>query len=176
MPVTPDRHRTAARKFASGVIVATATEGGMTHAITATAFCSLSVDPPLVLMAVNRTGRLLDMVRRARHFGVSVLADDQHAIGQWAATSGRVPERDLTISETIRAGTGALLLAGSAAWFDCELQSLAEHGDHTILIGMVVDAWADAAARPLIYFQGGYHSLGTRLADGGVIDIGSAGK
>jgi flavin reductase (DIM6/NTAB) family NADH-FMN oxidoreductase RutF len=169
--VRPDQQRDAARKFASGVTVATASHDGLTYAITATAFCSLSIDPPLVLLAVKTSGKLLPMVRQARHFGVSVLNDGQHAIGQWAAISGRVPERDLTISETIRASTGAPLLAGSAAWFDCELQSLDEHGDHTILVGLVVDAWADDTAQPLIYFQGGYHALGRRLAEGGVMDV-----
>jgi flavin reductase (DIM6/NTAB) family NADH-FMN oxidoreductase RutF len=169
--VHPDKLRDAARKFASGVTVATAAHAGLIYAMTATAFSTLSMDPPLVLLGVKNSGKLLELARRAQHFGVSVLNDGQHAIGQWAAISGRVPERDLTISETIRARTGAPLLAGSAAWFDCELRSLAEHGDHTVLVGLVVDAWADAPAQPLIYFEGGYHALGKRLAEGGVTDI-----
>ncbi len=166
--VPPDLHRAAARMFPSGVTVATAAHGDHAHAITATAFCSLSLDPPLVLLAVDRNGQLLDLVRRAGHFGVSVLSDRQQRIGAWASTRGRVPRRTLDPHDTVTARTGAPLIPGAAAWFDCTLRSITEHGDHVVLIGLVVDAGTEKGASPLVYFQGGYHTLGTRIAEGGI--------
>ena len=149
--------------FASGVIVATAFDGEVAHAITATAFCSLSLEPPMILLSVNRGGQLIDLARRAGCFGVSVLAVGQRDLGEWAATSGRVPERTLAAYETHIATTGAPLIPGAAAWFDCRLESMADYGDHTILIGLVVDARADEETQPLLYFRGGYYALGERI-------------
>jgi flavin reductase (DIM6/NTAB) family NADH-FMN oxidoreductase RutF len=152
--------------FASGVTVAAATDGHRTHAITATAFCSLSLDPPLVLLSVSRGGQLLDLVRTSGHFGVSILSSDQQAIGELSARSGRTPQPSIVHFDTRVAATGAPLVVGAAAWFDCSLQSMADHGDHTVLIGLVVEAWSDESAAPLLYFQGDFHALGARMARG----------
>lgn len=162
-PVRADTHRAAARMFASGVTIAAATDGDRTHAITATAFCSLSLDPPLILLSVARGGQLLDVVRAGGHFGVSILADHQQAIGEFGATSGRPMARDIAEFDTHTAATGAPLVVGAAAWFDCVLETMADYGDHTVLIGLVVEAWAEESARPLLYFQGDFHSIGTRM-------------
>jgi flavin reductase (DIM6/NTAB) family NADH-FMN oxidoreductase RutF len=165
-PVRADTHRAAARMFASGVTIAAATDGSRTHAITATAFCSLSLDPPLVLLSVARGGQLLDLVRGGGHFGVSILSSHQQAIGEFGATSGRVPGPDIVHFDTRTAATGAPLVVGAAAWFDCVLESMADHGDHTVLIGLVVDAWADETAKPLLYFQGDFHTIGSPMPRG----------
>lgn len=165
-PVRADTHRAAARMFASGVTIAAATDGQRTHAITATAFCSLSLDPPLVLLSVARGGQLLDLVRAGGHFGVSILAGHQQAIGEFGATSGRVPGPNIAEFDTHTAATGAPLVVGAAAWFDCMLESMADYGDHTVLIGMVVEAWADERATPLLYFQGDFHRIGDRMQRG----------
>ena len=165
-PVRADTHRAAARMFASGVTIAAATDGRRTHAITATAFCSLSLDPPLVLLSVARGGQLLDLVRDGGHFGVSILAGHQQAIGEYGAISGRVPGPNIVDFDTHTAATGAPLVVGAAAWFDCVLESMADYGDHTVLVGMVVEAWADESAKPLLYFQGDFHSIGDRRPRG----------
>jgi len=158
--------------FASGVIVATAFDGEVAHAITATAFCSLSLEPPMILLSVRSSGQLIDLARRAGCFGVSVLAAGQRALGEWAATTGRVPERTLAPWETHVATTGAPLITGAAAWFDCRLETMADYGDHTILIGLVVETRADENAQPLLYFRGGFHGLGERM--GGDTTTGDA--
>jgi flavin reductase (DIM6/NTAB) family NADH-FMN oxidoreductase RutF len=155
----PDVHRAAARRFASGVTVAAARHGGRTHAIAATAFCSLSRDPPMVLPAVNHSGQLVELAGLAGHVGISVLGEDQRDISEWAASTGRVPGAELPFpTETVR--TGAPILAGAIAWFDCSVESIARYGDHVVIIGRVVDAWAAEQARPLLYFEGRYHALG----------------
>jgi flavin reductase (DIM6/NTAB) family NADH-FMN oxidoreductase RutF len=161
-PVSADVHRAAARMFASGVTVAAAQLDGRIHAIAATAFCSLSLEPPLVLLAINQTGQLVDFARGAGHLGVSILGEDQRDISEWAASAGRVPGPELPFA-TRSARTGAPLIEGAIAWFDCEVQQASQRGDHIVIVGLVVEAWAAEDARPLLYFQGTYHALGRLL-------------
>jgi flavin reductase (DIM6/NTAB) family NADH-FMN oxidoreductase RutF len=158
----PDVHRTAARRFASGITVAAARHDGRTHAIAATAFCSLSLDPPMVLLAVNHSGQLVELAGLAGHVGISVLSEEQRDISEWAASSGRVPAAELPVA-TESARTGAPIIAGAIAWFDCTVESIARYGDHVVIIARVIDAWAAGHARPLLYFDGRYHALGPPL-------------
>jgi len=151
--------RAAARQVASGVTVVTAAHGERCHAVTATAFCTLSLDPPLVLLALDRAGQLLQLVRGARHIGVNVLGRDQQHLGEWAATRGRRMGRTLPGVETISGVTGAPLIAGTIAWFDCEVESESEHGDHALVVARVVEAWSGPAGEPLVYYQGTYQGL-----------------
>jgi len=150
--------------FASGVTVAAARHRGRLHAITATAFASLSLDPPLVLLAIANHGRLLKIIRDAGHFAVSVLGSGQRPVCDWAATAGRDDSENATAGMRA-ARSGAPLIPGAIAWFECRLESLSRHGDHTLLVGLVVDAWADADGDPLVYFRSGYHQLGERIAE-----------
>jgi flavin reductase (DIM6/NTAB) family NADH-FMN oxidoreductase RutF len=158
----PDLHRAAARRFASGVTVAAARFGGRTHAIAATAFCSLSLEPPMVLLAVNHSGQLVELAGQAGHVGISILGEDQRDISEWAASSGRVPGAELPVA-TEPARTGAPIISGCIAWFDCAVGSIDRYGDHVVIIGRVIDAWAAEQARPLLYFDGRYHALGEPL-------------
>jgi flavin reductase (DIM6/NTAB) family NADH-FMN oxidoreductase RutF len=161
-PVSADVHRSAARMFASGVTVAAAEHEGRIHAIAATAFCSLSLEPPLVLLAINQTGQLVDFARGAGHVGVSILGEDQRDVSEWAASAGREPGPELPFATRI-ARTGAPLIEGAIAWFDCEVQQANPRGDHIVIVGLVVEAWAAEDARPLLYFEGTYHALGRPL-------------
>ena len=157
-----DIHRAAARLFASGVTVAAARHDGRIHAIAATAFCSLSLAPPLVLLAVNHGGQLVDLAMGAGHVGISVLSEEQREVSEWAASPGRVPGPTLPYP-TESARTGAPLLAGAIAWFDCEVRDVTRWGDHVVIVGLVVDAWAAEGAAPLLYFDREYHALGRSL-------------
>ncbi|MGH7722344.1 MAG: flavin reductase family protein [Candidatus Dormibacteria bacterium] len=159
--------RDAAARFASGVTVAAAAHRGLHHAITATAFASLSLQPPLVLLALDRAGQLIGLVRSSGHVGLSVLSADQEAIGRRASTRGRDVNADVDDAPTITAVTGAPLLTGALAWFDCEVESITEHGDHAIIVGRVVAA-ASTEGEPLLYFARRYHRLGAQLGQPGV--------
>ena len=159
--VGPEHFRAAARHFASGVTVVAAMHGGVSHAITATAFCSLSLEPALVLVAVRTGGRLLPLVEGSHAFGISVLADQQRHVGEWAALR-REPEQDLPLLASVTAVTGSPLVPDALAWFDCRLESTAVHGDHTLLIGRVLAASGDEHLEPLLYFRGEYRRIGGR--------------
>ena len=153
--VPADLHRAAARLFAAGVTVVASRHEGLTHAITATAFCSLSLDPPLVLVAVGRDGQMHRHAATAGHFGVSVLSEAQRPVADWAAVPHRLPLAEIPVA-SFTARTGAPLMQGAVAWFDCTLENTSDHGDHTLLIGRVVGAWAVPERQPLVYFDGSY--------------------
>jgi flavin reductase (DIM6/NTAB) family NADH-FMN oxidoreductase RutF len=159
--------RDAAARFASGVTVAAAAHEGLHHAITATAFASLSVDPPMVLLALDRAGQLIGLVRGSGHVGLSVLSVEQEHIGRLASTRGRALQTDVDEAPTTTAVTGAPLLIGALAWFDCEVESISEHGDHAIIVGRVVAA-ASTGGEPLLYFARRYHRLGPQIGEPGV--------
>jgi flavin reductase (DIM6/NTAB) family NADH-FMN oxidoreductase RutF len=154
----------AASRFASGVTIAAAAHQGLHHAITATAFASLSVEPPLVLLALDRAGQLLGLVRGSGAVGLSVLAADQEAIGRRASVRGRRLQSMVDAAPTTTAVTGAPLLLGALAWFDCEVESISEHGDHAVIVGRVVAVGA-RDGDPLVYFRRGYHRLGELILE-----------
>jgi flavin reductase (DIM6/NTAB) family NADH-FMN oxidoreductase RutF len=166
-PVDGTVFRNAAARFASGVTVAAAAHDGLHHAITATAFASLSLEPPLVLLALDRAGQLIGLVRASGHVGLSVLSVDQEQIGRRASIRGRRLQVPLDAAPTTTAVTGAPLLTGALAWFDCDVETISEHGDHAIIVGLVVAA-ASSEGEPLLYFERRYHRLGTQLGEPGV--------
>jgi flavin reductase (DIM6/NTAB) family NADH-FMN oxidoreductase RutF len=166
-PVDGTVFRDAAARFASGVTVAAAAHEGLHHAITATAFASLSLEPPLVLLALDRAGQLIGLVRASGHVGLSVLAVEQEEIGRRASARGRRLQALVDEAPTTTAVTGAPLLTGALAWFDCEVESIAEHGDHAIIVGRVVAA-GSREGEPLLYFERRYHRLGPQLGEPGV--------
>ncbi len=81
--------KAALRRFASGVTVVTCRAGDVDHAMTASAFSAVSLDPPLVLVCVNRRARFADALAQTDWWGVSILAEDEHDAARWFATSGR---------------------------------------------------------------------------------------
>jgi flavin reductase (DIM6/NTAB) family NADH-FMN oxidoreductase RutF len=154
------RFKDAARRFASGVTVVTTRRGSQIHGITASSFSSLSLDPVLVAVSVERRSRLIEFVEAERIFAISVLARGQHHLSRHFATAGRAPMTDgFDVVATYPVATGAPILVGSIAYFDCRLHSMLPGGDHRILIGEVVAA-GESGGEPLLYFEGDYHELG----------------
>lgn len=146
--------RRAARRFATGVALAGARDGDDVHLITVTAFASLSLDPPLIMVALDRDGRLIDLARNAGHIAVSVLAEEHEHLAEWGARHDR-PLRLPEGLRTMTAETGAPLVEDALAWFDCTLESAREHGDHTVAVGRVVACDA-RSGRPLLYWDRAY--------------------
>jgi flavin reductase (DIM6/NTAB) family NADH-FMN oxidoreductase RutF len=154
------RFKDAARRFASGVTVVTTRSGSHVHGITASSFSSLSLDPVLVAVAVDQRSRLIELVERGRIFAISVLARGQHHLSRHFATAGREPMIDgFDVVASYPVATGAPILCGAIAHFDCRLHSMLPGGDHRILIGEVVAA-GESDGEPLLYFEGDYRGLG----------------
>jgi flavin reductase (DIM6/NTAB) family NADH-FMN oxidoreductase RutF len=144
-------------QFASGVTVLT-TGGEHAAGMTANAFSSVSLDPPLVLCCVVRTARLHDAIPRAGHFGVSILGADQEGVARYFADKKRPSGASQFDEVDWFAGkhTGAPLLAGSLAWLECELAEAFDGGDHSIYLGRVLDA-GSGSGPALLFFGSGFH-------------------
>ncbi len=168
------RFKAAARRFASGVTVVTTRDGHCVHGITASSFSSLSLDPLLVAVAVDHRSRLIEFVESARVFAISVLARSQRELCQYFATPNRkrgVEHFEVAASYPVE--TGAPVLAGCIAYFDCRLHAILPGGDHRILVGEVVAA-GESGGEPLLYFEGCYHGLGLPQAGASGAAVGDA--
>jgi flavin reductase (DIM6/NTAB) family NADH-FMN oxidoreductase RutF len=157
MSVDQSTFRSVLGRFASGVTVVTVRDGHADHGMTASAFCSLSLDPPLTLVCIDRTTRMHELLEDARPYAVNLLASHQEAISRRFAE----PPDD-TRFEGVgfdRGVTGAPLLHEALAHLECELVDRCAGGDHTIIVGRVIAATA-LDARPLLYYRGGYAELG----------------
>jgi flavin reductase (DIM6/NTAB) family NADH-FMN oxidoreductase RutF len=123
--------------------------------MTANSFTSVSLLPPLILVAVDHASRMVGYLRTAHHFGVNVLEQGQEALSAHFARIGH----DRFAGVEWRPGKcGVPLIPGCLAHLECELRQMVEAGDHTIFIGEVLRAaWREG--EPLLYFNGRYRQL-----------------
>jgi len=162
-PVAADQasFRRAAGRFATGVCVLSAVDGGMDHAMTANAFTSVSMDPMLVLACVETEARFHDAVLSAGRWAVSVLDDSARPVADWLATRGRPLVGQLDRVPFHRGPhTGAALLDPALAWLECRTQAVYPAGDHSIVLGEVIGVGlGEESNHPLLYFRSGYRKL-----------------
>ena len=154
-------------KFATGVTVASTVVGDETWGMTANAVTSLSLDPPLVILCVQKDSQSYDKFKDAGCFARSILSAEQPEISDRFAFKG---PKDFSGLETATAMTGAPILRGALGWVDCKLSEVVPGGDHDIFIGEIVAGEAvdddDSASndsesgQPLLYFGGKYAELG----------------
>lgn len=149
----------AGRRFASGVTVVTTRVGDVIHGATVSAFTTLSLEPLQVMISLGQTGRLAALIRESGIFAVSILAVDQEGVSRAFAT----PSRPTCMHEfpdvhTSVGGTGAPIVEGCLAFFDCLVADAIDTGDHTIFIGRIHALGARDGA-PLLYFDGAYRQL-----------------
>lgn len=159
-PVDQSAFRGALGRFASGVTVVTTVLDGIDHAMTASAFTSVSLDPPLVLVCSHRTSRFHEAVLESGVWGVSILSDRGRAASAWFAHRGRALEGQLDDVPHHRAGLGVPLLDASLAWLECRTVGVHDGGDHAILVGQVT--WAavqDDDDDPLLYYRSHYGTI-----------------
>ncbi|NBB61516.1 flavin reductase [Pseudomonas sp. ODNR1LW] len=143
--------------FATGVtVVTTLDEAGQPVGLTANSFSSVSLDPPLILFCLARSSSNLERFQRAEHFAINVLHIGQQPMsGAFARSSA---ERfDGVAWETW--DTGAPILSGSLASFECATHQVVEAGDHLVFIGRVTRARFEPRRDPLLYFRGRYRRL-----------------
>ena len=158
--VDADAFRAAMGSFATGVSVMTTVVDGEPHGMTANALSSVSLDPPLVLVCVDRNALMAELVGRAGVFALSFLGAEQEALSWHFAD----PDRALGAASfdgvgTRAAVTGCRILEGAVGSVDCEVVRSVDAGDHVIVIGRVVAAHGDDAVTPLVYVRGAYPSL-----------------
>lgn len=161
LPVDTGVFRRAMGRFATGVTVVTTRDGVIDHAMTANAFTSVSLEPALVLVCVEREARFHDAVEAAGVWSVNLLDDSARATAAWLATRGRPLHGQLDRVPHHRGPhTGTALLEQSLATLECRTTALHPGGDHTIVVGEVLGVQlVEREAAALLYYRGRYGHL-----------------
>ncbi|MEI6734207.1 MAG: flavin reductase family protein [Comamonadaceae bacterium] len=148
--------RTALGMFATGVTIVTARSStGELVGLTANSFNSVSLDPPLVLWSLARSAASMLAFSTGSHYAINILSADQQALAQRFATKGVDRFANLTFAD---GASGAPLLNGAAAWFECFNRSRYDEGDHVIFVGEVERCSHRAGASPLLFHGGKFYA------------------
>ena len=159
-PVEARDFREVMRLFATGVTVVTTILDGRPKGLTANAFASVSAEPPMVLICVNRQARSHPLIARAGHFCVNILGLEQQSIAEKFASHEPVDPFDALAYTAAK--TGSPVLDGTLAFLDCELAEEHSAGTHTVFIGTVLACGVRDGA-PLGYFNAAYRDFGCRI-------------
>jgi len=156
MTIDQDTFRAVLGRFASGVTILTARDAaGKDHGMTVSAFCSVSLEPPLVLACVDRAAKMHDLLMTREHVGISILGSLQEPL------SRRFAELESDRFEGLgyeRGESGVALFEDALAHLECRVRDRHAAGDHTIFVCDVERA-ATRQDRPLLYYRGGYAQL-----------------
>jgi flavin reductase (DIM6/NTAB) family NADH-FMN oxidoreductase RutF len=158
--VTASDFRNAMRQLTGGVSVITAGRGRDISGMTVTSVSSLSVDPPSLIVNLNRESSSWPLVKRYGFFGVNILTSDQIDIAERFTGKGGLKGADRFAGArwTTRA-SGVPLLADALAAIDCEVEDVVERHSHAIVIGRVLDVAVSARTAALAYWQGRYVAI-----------------
>ncbi|MDO9712669.1 flavin reductase family protein [Paracraurococcus lichenis] len=152
--------RQAMRQLAGGVCAISIGQGEERGGLVATSVTSLSVEPPTLLVCINRQGASWPLIRRYRSFAVNLLADRHLGLAQRFAGQGGVHGADRYLGAEWRTGvTGAPILADAMVAVDCEVEELIERHTHGIVIGRVRAVSTVREEQALVYLRGAYAAL-----------------
>jgi flavin reductase (DIM6/NTAB) family NADH-FMN oxidoreductase RutF len=157
--ISPADFRRAMGCFATGVTVISVDYEGQVHGMTANAFCSVSLDPPLALICVDKKARTHAHVHARQRFGVNILSTNQREISEYYALP--IPnhaDAEKAGAHFDRTEHGTPVLHGALAFLECKLHSAQDAGDHTIFIAQVEEV-VIREGEPLLYFRGDYWIL-----------------
>lgn len=157
----PQVFRRAVGRFATGICVVTTVVDGVDHAMTANAFTSVSMTPPMVLVCVEQEARFHDAVLASGRWGVSVLDATAQGASTWLATRGRpLPGQLDRVAHVRGEHTGVALLQQALSWLECRTVQVVAAGDHSIVVGEVLACvLADSDAGALLYYRSSYRDL-----------------
>jgi len=169
MGLTPAEFREAMGCFATGVTIVTVDLEGEVHGMTANAFASVSLEPLLLLVCVDRNARTHAHLQSKKRFGINILAEHQRLISEYYAQPVSTHEhaQEEAGARFDRTPQGTPILHGALAYLECRLQSAQEAGDHTIFIAEVEDVVVHPGD-PLLFFRGKYRTIGEAVAGGSV--------
>lgn len=148
----------AMRQVAASVSVVTARSGATRNGLTVTAVCSVSVEPPTLLVCLNRNASAERLVAESGAFAVNFLAEEQHVIARLFSTSKLNPEQRFAEGRWVSLRTGSPILDGALANFDCLVERCIPFGTHNLFLGRVV-AVRSLDADGLIHRDGGFRRL-----------------
>ena len=152
--------RSAMRRLAGGVSVITAGRGRDISGMTVTSVSSLSVDPPALIVSINREASSWPLVKRYGFFGVNILTSDQIDIAErFTGKGGLKGAARFAGADWTTRTSGVPLLVGALAAIDCEVEDVVERHSHAIVIGRVLDVAVSARSAALAYWQGRYVAI-----------------
>lgn len=147
-------------RFASGVTLVCARRGEEVHGLTVSSFCSVSLDPPLILVCLRRDGYCHDFIVEAGSFAVNVLAATQEDAARRFADVRLSPAQRFENLAYRAETTGAPVLADAIAWLDCRVAAVHPGGDHSIVVGEVVTAGQNGPDAALVVYGRQYIPIG----------------
>lgn len=160
MAISLDEFRCGMRQLAAAVNVIAAGASPQRNGLTATAVVSLTAEPPQVGISVNRTASAFELIRSNGHFAVNVLAKEQIEVAaSFAGAAGLKGEDKFAVGSWGTLATGAPVLAGAAASFDCRIVQEIDLGTHVFFVGLVEAVEVAAASQPLLYMDGSWANL-----------------
>lgn len=163
MPSSPTsrEYRATVGLFATGVAVMTANAVGLEHGMTLNSFTSVSLDPLLVLVCIERDALMHKVLEESGSFAISVLGGDQEPLARYFADSSRPPGATQFANLGFRTGaaTNAPLLDDALGWLECEVERTYDGGDHSIFLARVLTVERGRVREPLLYFGGTYRTL-----------------
>jgi flavin reductase (DIM6/NTAB) family NADH-FMN oxidoreductase RutF len=157
MPIDKNQLRQVMGHFATGVtIITTFNKDGQMHGLTANAFTSVSLEPPLLLISVDKKAESYPAFEESKVFTVNILADEQEALSRKFAVSGGNKFEGVAYR---RGANGAAILDGTLAHIECTLYGAYEGGDHSLYLGEIQEAEV-REGKPLVFYRGGYRAIG----------------
>jgi flavin reductase (DIM6/NTAB) family NADH-FMN oxidoreductase RutF len=154
--VSPELFRRACALFPTGVaVLTTRAPDGTPHGLTVNAFCSLSLNPPLVLVAIDRICSILETFEKSGHFAINFLTVEQRNL---SIRFSEVPEGRFSGVRWSAGAEGVPLIEGTLGSIECRTKDMIDTGDHRALIGEVLAA-SIAKGDPLVFFRGAYANL-----------------
>ncbi|MFP4323789.1 MAG: flavin reductase family protein [Anaerolineales bacterium] len=164
MSFDPQIFRETMRLWATGVTVVGAKSGDTLRGTTVSSFTSVTLEPPLILVCLQKHVETAEAIVESGHFAVSMLGEDGAQISNiFAGYSDLPPDADrFSAVPLIFAASGSPIIEGAMGWLDCRLHEIYDGSTHHIFIGEVLQAsgQSEPVQRPLIYYNRGYHQLG----------------
>jgi flavin reductase (DIM6/NTAB) family NADH-FMN oxidoreductase RutF len=159
MTLDSEQLRAAMHTWTTGVTVVTATYNGIRHGMTVNSFTSISLEPALIAISLQRTSRTRELVAESGAFGLTILSTKQQDISDlFAGRTYDSGDRFANI-KTKALITGAPLIEGGLAWMDCRVVHTYDGGMNTLFIGEVVSVRSKGEGTPLIYHNRNYWKL-----------------
>lgn len=157
-PVEEMQFKTGMRSLAGAVSVVTSANAGHRYGMTATAVCSVSADPPTLLVCVNKLASTHEAIAKAKAFCVNVLrAEDWELSSNFSGQ--QTGESRFRTRNWSKLATGSPVLVDSLVSFDCRVVKTIAHGSHTIFLGQVEQVLLGKKGKPLLYSEGQYAKL-----------------
>jgi flavin reductase (DIM6/NTAB) family NADH-FMN oxidoreductase RutF len=156
MPIEKNELRRIMGHFATGVtVITTVSDQGTPYGLTANAFMSVSLEPPLVLISVDKKAESYPYFEQSRVFTINILRDDQEGLSRRFAVSGGNKFEGIAFH---RGANNVPILEDTLAHVECRLHAAYDGGDHTLYLGEILEA-ETREGRPLLFYRGGYRAF-----------------